>query len=34
MALFDYKDTDSLGNVKAVDTATVVISVENPELLT
>jgi uncharacterized protein len=33
MALFDYKDTDSLGNVKAVDTATVVIFVENLELL-
>ena len=33
MALFDYTDADSLGNVKAVDTATVVISVENLELL-
>lgn len=33
MALFDYKDSDALGNVKAVDTAMVVVSVENLELL-
>jgi DNA helicase HerA-like ATPase len=33
MSLFDYKDGDSLGKVKAVDTATVVVAVENLELL-
>jgi hypothetical protein len=33
MELFDYKDSEALGNVKAVDTATVVVSVENLDLL-
>jgi len=33
MSLFDYKDVDSLGKVKTVDTATVVVAVENLELL-
>lgn len=33
MPLFDYKDADSLGKVKAVDTATVVVAVENLDLL-
>jgi uncharacterized protein len=33
MSLFDYKDEDALGKVKAVDTATVVVAVENLELL-
>lgn len=33
MALFEYKDEDSLGNVKAVDTATVVVAVKNLDLL-
>ncbi len=33
MALFEYKDTEALGQVKAVDTATVVVTVDNVELL-
>lgn len=33
MPLFDYAETDSLGNVRAVDTANVVVAVENLDLL-
>lgn len=33
MPLFDFSDSDSLGNVHAVDTANVVVAVENVELL-
>ncbi|MBX7207159.1 MAG: ATP-binding protein [Verrucomicrobiaceae bacterium] len=33
MPLFDFADSDSLGNVRAVDTANVVVAVENVELL-
>ncbi len=33
MSLFDYKASESLGNVTAVDTATVIVAVENLELL-
>mgnify|MGYP000886462147 CR=1 FL=1 len=33
MALFNYNDTEALGHVKTVDTATVIVSVENIELL-
>lgn len=33
MPLFDFKDSESLGNVRAVDTANVVVAVENVELL-
>jgi len=33
MALFDYQDAESLGRVKAVDTATVVVTVDNLDLL-
>lgn len=33
MGLFNYKDEEALGHVKAVDTSTVIVSVENLELL-
>ncbi len=33
MALFEYQDADALGKVKAVDTATVVVTVDNINLL-
>lgn len=33
MSLFDYKASESLGNVTAVDTATVIVAVKNLELL-